>query len=90
MANDPTLVDLPEGTQTLLATNVTGGQLIKKLFGVSYTITYRLTGGQAPANSAEDGRAMQGDSLPIFAPGNAPIDVYGIARGGDGRLEVNA
>ena len=85
---NPVVVTCPEGVWTLIAGNVSEGQIIKKNFDPSYQITYRVAGDPAPTTLA-DGKVMQNDSLPIFARATETIDVYAYPTGGDGLLEID-
>ena len=88
MAN-PVEVQCLAGAWTLVASNVTAGQIkrLDKRPG-AYLETYRMTGGAAPTEQREGVPCFAGtDSVAIEA--SAGIDVYIMAVGSDGWVRVD-
>jgi hypothetical protein len=86
---DPALVSLPADTWTIVATNVTSGQ-IKKMDSKPnlYLETYRMTGNDGPVGISEGALMfMGGNSETISA--SAGIDVYVMSVGNDGTVRVD-
>ena len=86
---NPVLVSCPEGVWTKVATNVTSGQVNKKVgeSGITYFRTYRVTGDAAPTDlSTAVGFYLS--SVPIAANVSEPIDVYIWCQDGDGSVVV--
>jgi hypothetical protein len=88
MAN-PSTVNCPANEWTLVAQNVTTGQIHKTLTDPNkYLQTYRMTGGDAPTGIDEGVPVFVGcDSAIISAA--AEIDVYIYAIGDAGKVRVD-
>ena len=86
---DPTIVQCPADVWTLVTSNVTAGR-IHKLDSRpnSYLQTYRMTGNPAPVNVEEGAVTMVIENSDTIESA-APIDVYIMARGRDGRVRVD-
>lgn len=87
---DPVFVDCPADQWTLVATNVTTGQIWRAKVGVSYLHTYRTTGGVAPTDRAE-GAPIFRDTEPDveIISSSFAIDVYVYPISDSGRVRVD-
>lgn len=87
MAN-PVTVDCPQDTWTIVAQNVTAGQIKMLTKGPVYLETYRMTGEDAPTESSE-GVAIFLDTYAEVISASAAIDVYVMARGSAGKVRAD-
>ena len=86
---DSVIVQCPADVWTLVASNVTAGRLHKlDSRPNSYIQTYRMTGNPAPVNIGEGAVTMVIENSDTIESA-APIDVYIMARGRDGRVRVD-
>ena len=82
---DPVIIACPEGVWTKVATNQTTGVIHVLTTSAEYRQTYRASGGAVPTDETE---AVPFDgSLQISAA--AGIDVYVLAKVGDGSVRVD-
>ena len=89
MAN-PVIIDCPAGIWTLAAANVTSGRLkILSTAPNAYLETYRMTGEAAPTNQSEGIPAFPDDGVTAEIQSVAPIDVYIMAVGKDGKIRAD-
>lgn len=84
----PVEVAIPADTWTEVATDVTTGQVHRKITTVSYLQTYRPTGGAIPTDQDEGVPAFVG-GLPEEINSSDPIDVYIFAIGKAGNVRVD-
>ena len=86
---DPIFIDIPEGkVWTLVASNVTTGQIHKAILTPDYFHSYRDTGNPPPPSN-EIGIPILNISAKICAPASSPIDVYIQCPTKEGRVRVD-
>ena len=89
MAN-PVIIECPAGVWTLVALNTTAGRI--KMASTApnvYLETYRMTGGTAPTDQSEGVPAFPDDGVTAEISAAAPIDVYIMAVGKDGKIRAD-
>lgn len=85
----PVFEDCPAGEWTIVATNVTVGQIhMITLTPGLYQQTYRDTGEAAPTLESDGVPAFPGGE-PLAISADAPIDVYIWPKGAAGRVRVD-
>ncbi|MGW8256931.1 MAG: hypothetical protein ACWGMZ_05550 [Thermoguttaceae bacterium] len=88
MAN-PVFVDCPANAWTLVAANITSGQLWRANTRPRYYQTYRMAGDPAPVDISEGSTMFVEADNEIISSSDA-IDVYIFAKRRDGRVRVDA
>jgi hypothetical protein len=86
---DPVLVACPEDAWTLVASNVTSGQIWNKKTDARYYQTYRDTGQPAPTDLTDAVNAFDGTENNEIISAAAGIDVYLYCEGDDGLVRVD-
>lgn len=88
---DPVIVPCPEGVYTIIATNVTKGEIYKMTkYAGSYLYTYRATGEAAPTAEAEGVEIFRNNSIvqEIWERA-AGVDIYIWAKDAAGSVRVD-
>jgi hypothetical protein len=87
---DPVIIECPAGVWTLVASNVTAGRIkMASTAPNQYLETYRMTGNPAPTDQSEGVPAFPDDGATAEILSAAPIDVYIMAVGKDGKVRAD-
>jgi len=84
---DPVLVPCAKDAWTIVAANVSAGNVWMKDTTPKYLMTYVMTGGAAPVG-LDKSVSFDDPGAPITADPAAPIDVYIYAKNATGLVEV--
>ena len=86
---DPVLINLPADTWTVVATNVTSGQVhtVKSSKPNVYLQTYRETGNPVPIER-DEGVPIIGDVAEISAVSGIDVYIYPVNEAGRVRVDV--